>query len=93
MGNHKSRSKYEGSSIHRGVGVYFRGRMSNDDDRQLIYGAVINNKLDSFGRKVMYLGCSIDGETIVDYYAERNDCATILNNEQYRSLSDIFRLI
>jgi len=70
------------------VAVYIRGRVSNDDCRPVIIGAVINRKPDALGRKIMSLNCSVAGESVVDYNAEHDDCPASNINETYRSLLD-----
>jgi len=71
---------------HRNISVYFRGYVSGDDHRQLIIGASINGKSDKLGRRIMRLGCSIGGESVVDYEAKCDNHPATQINKLYRSL-------
>jgi len=69
-------------------GVYLRWRISSDDCRQVILAMVTDHKPDTHGRTIMNLVCSVDGENIIDYNAERDDYPASQINKIYRSLLD-----
>ena len=70
------------------VSVYFRGCVSENDNRQIIIGAIINHKPDTLSKKIMLLNCKVDGNSVIYYNAERDNRPASEVNKIYRSLLD-----
>lgn len=70
-----------------GVGFYFRGRISDIDDRQCVVAAHISKKPVN-GNRVQALNISVDGEPVIDYKAERDASAAGEIDGIYRSWLD-----
>ena len=73
--------------VNNGVCVYFRGRLSGAGDSQCVVAALINDKSKK-SRRIESLSLLLDGESIIDYKAERDTSLAGEINGIYRSIFD-----